>query len=272
MQKMIIIVGGFNLPFRNASAVRAVGMAQLFKSLGHDVLILGKFESIPDNHRDECQIIEGINCRDIRQPFIRKQFSSYVRSADSISAVIDYYGADNVLMVVAYNYPAIGAYSLIKACRKYAVAPVLDCTEWHGWEGRKILRNLWRQFGVMVRLYLLTRLADNVICASSFLQKKLPEQNTLLLPFVIDTSHAKWIRKPSAKTSSEQIRFVYSGSPGIGFYKDALPNMLTAFDSLAADGFKFECVIAGLTEAEYVSAIPEHHSLVKRLNGYLNFL
>lgn len=272
MREIIVLAGGYRLPAHNASAVRAMGMASLFRHLGYEVLVLGKFDEVPKlDGGDYERQFDGIHCRDIRQPVGGRRFPTYVRSAEPIMAAIDHVDSGRVKAILAYNYPARGAYALIRSCRARGIAPVLDCTEWYGWEGRKILRNLSRLTGVAVRMRALTRLAGNVICASSWFQQTLPGQHTLRLPFVLDTSLPQWARE-TLPAANESVRLVYSGSAGIGMHKDRLPLMIEALSRLAHQGMVFDCVIAGLTTAQYLAEVPAHASPLAEMGERVRFL
>ncbi|MBL4680825.1 MAG: glycosyltransferase [Pseudomonadales bacterium] len=274
MRDTIIFAGGYGLPDRTASGIRVLGMATLFRRLGYQVLVLGKFEQAPTMDAAEHEkIIDDIPCRDIRQPLPGQVFRSYVVSAHPVIAAVDEIGALRVRAVLAYNYPARGAFALIRACQSRGIAPVLECADWYGWEGRKILRNLWRLTGVAVRMHILTRLAGNIICASSWLQNKLPGQHTLLLPWVIDITHPRWARAELEVPSIDRpVRFVYSGSPGVGLYKDRLPLMIEALTVLAREGHLFDCTIAGLTEAQYLAVVPQHRDCLREIGDQVRFL
>lgn len=50
MRETIILAGGYRLDVRNASAIRALGLAHMFLSLGYRVIVMGKF-SIPPKVR-----------------------------------------------------------------------------------------------------------------------------------------------------------------------------------------------------------------------------
>lgn len=108
--------------------------------------------------------------------------------------LVEEVGAEQVRAVLCYNYPARGAWSMIRQARQLGIAPILDCTEWYGWEGRKILRNIVRVAGVEMRMRVLTRLAGNVVCASSWFCARIASTHTLLMPFVLDTSRPEWQR------------------------------------------------------------------------------
>lgn len=271
MRDTIVLAGGYPLETMGASAVRALGMAALLRHLGYRVLVLGKFCIQPGPGDEVEREIDGIPCRDIRQPVPEGIFPSYVQSAVPIMAVVDMLGARRIRAVVAYNYPARGLCGILRGCRARGIAPVLDCTEWYAWEGPKILRNLWRQAGVATRMRLLTRLAGNVICASTWFQRHLPRQHTLLLPFVLDVEQPRWMRAQEAEVEGP-AQLVYSGSPGIGLHKDRLPPMIEALSVLAREGHTFHCALAGLTEPEYLAVVPQHRALLSELAGRVYFL
>lgn len=272
MRDLIILAGGYNLDTMSASAVRALGLAQMIQSLGYRVIVMGKFRSLSD---DACKatgvLIDGVTCRDIVQPVLGKSFASYERNAESLMHVVDEQGAASVRAVLCYNYPARGAYSMIQQAKQRGIAPILDCTEWYGWEGHKIFRNLWRLAGVEMRMRLLTRLAGNVSCASRWFQAKVAGQHTVLWPFVLDTQMPKWVRG-SLPDFTLPPHLVYSGSPGLGMHKDRLPLMIEALAELAKEGHAFRITIAGLSQDQYLDVMPAHTAQLATLGTQLAFL
>jgi len=264
----IVLAGGFGLPDRTASAVRAIGLAKLFGSIGYKSLILGK---LPEDAVGSLLIQADIPCRDIRAPFGKTLRTSYVYSSESIALTVNQLGITNVKAVIAYNYPARGAYGTIRFCRRNGIAPVLDITEWYAWEGRKILRNLWRQAGVYSRILFLTRMAQNVICASSWFSRRLKGQHSVILPFALDTQDSAWQRR-NLKPASGIPHFVYSGSPGIGMIKDQLPLMIDAFSRLSQEGFEFRVSIAGLSRAQFLKQVPSEKNKLDTLGDRTRFL
>lgn len=272
MRDVVILVGGHGLDMRKASAVRALGLGHLIVSLGYKVVVIGKFKSAPDGARSPGgALVDGIICRDIQQPLAGRACASYVTSAEPLMQVVDELGAERVLAVLCYNYPARGAWSVIRQARRRGIAPILDCTEWYGWEGRKVLRNLWRLAGVEVRMRGLTRLAGNVSCASRWFQARVSDQHTVLWPFVLDTTRPEWQRGP-APDPARAAHLVYSGSPGTGMHKDRLPLMVEALARLAKEGHDFRVSVAGMTQAQYLDILPNHSAHLAQLSCRLRFM
>ena len=272
LRDTIILAGGYGLDVRSASALRALGLAHMIEGLGYKVVVMGKFQTEAEGAREQIgALVDDVSCRDITQPMASYTCASYVTSAEALMQVVDQIGADRVRAVVCYNYPARGALSMIRGARLRGIAPILDCTEWYGWEGRKIWRNLWRLAGVEFRMRVLTRIAGNVVCASRWFQSRVGGQHTVLWPFVLDTTRPEWRRGPVHDPARPAL-LVYSGSPGIGMHKDRLPVMIAALARLAAEGRDFHISVAGLTQEQYLETIPDDAARISKLSGKLQFL
>lgn len=272
MRDLVILCGGYGLDTRNASAVRALGLAQMIQSLGFRAIVVGKFQNPPAAARGPSGVmIDGVVCRDIGQPIADRPCASYVVDAEPLFQVVDEQGADRVLAVLCYNYPARGAWSMIRQARRRGIAPILDITEWYGWEGRKVLRNLWRLAGVETRMRILTRMAGNVSCASRWFRARVGGLHTVLWPFVLDTTRPEWQRGP-VPDPAQPAHLIYSGSPGLGMHKDRLPVMIASLARLADAGRGFRISIAGINEAQYLETMPGHRPQLDRLGDRLRFL
>jgi glycosyltransferase involved in cell wall biosynthesis len=272
MRDLVIIAGGFQLDTLSASAIRAFGLAQLIKSLGFRVIVMGKFQHAPNEARSAHGVqLDEVTCRDISQPIAGRPSASYVVSSEPLMQVVDEQGAQSVRAIICYNYPARGGWSMIKHARHRGIAPVFDCTEWYGWEGRKVLRNLFRLAGVEVRMRLLTRMAGNVICASNWFRERVARQHAVILPFALDTTLPKWQRgKPP--NPALPPHFVYCGWPGLGMHKDRLPVMFAALADLASAGHAFRITIAGISKSEYMKSVPEQVEQISILKSRVVFL
>lgn len=272
-RKTILYAGGFGLPDRNASAIRCLGNAELWRSLGYDVVILGKLRPEPPAAPAETETtIDGFRCIDIRRPVWNKECRSYVKSVEPVAEVVASIGAEHILAIVAYNYPARGLAGVIQLCRREGLFPVLDCTEWYGWEGTRVLHNLMRITGTWVRGSLLTRWSGNVICASSYMAARLPGQNVLVLPFVVKASDAKWRNKSVLENPvPAQKRFIYSGSPGMGLSKDRLDYVIAGFHRIHQQGVDFRFLVAGLTQENYLQMRPGHRRALMEMGQKVTY-
>lgn len=270
MKKTILICGGFQLPDRNASAVRALGNARLLQHLGYKVYVLGKLPN-PELSSLKWQSggLEPIECINIAKPTLDYRGPSYVASEAPIRAFVESIGRESVKAIMTYNYPARGTHKVNQLCRELGAASILDCTEWYGWEGKKIFRNLSRLVGVQIKMRFLTKQAGNVIVASYFLERFLPRQHVLKLPFVVDPADQRW--QLEAIPQNKYTTFTYSGSPGLGMHKDRLPSMLKAFGELYTKGHTFKLNIVGLTQQQYLAEVPNQQNLIEHLSTAVEF-
>ncbi len=270
MRNRVIYTGGFRFPDRNASAQRALENARLLGSLGYEVTLLGKLGATLDDLPSPTRI-GGFECRDVRKPFANGSWPDYTRSIDSVWSVAEEIGLDTLHSVIAYNYPAVALRALIRKCKRAGIGVVAECTEWYGWEGPNPVRNLRRMFESAYRLRKLTREAGNVICGSTHLQRRIPQLNTIVLPFVVDGNDAKWQADNGARAAAVR-QFIYVGSPGLGMSKDLVHLVVEAFGTLARERQDFVFSVVGITREQLLAAFPRLTGTVDRLGASIAFL
>lgn len=274
MKDIVVYVGGFRLPDVTASAQRAMENANLLKSLGYHVVLMGKLD-LKRNRCDKQNItfanINGFDCYDIRHPDKKTKYPSYLNNIDSVKAVLNKYDIAKVSAVIAYNYPYFALWKLIKFSKKNRIKIIAECTEWYGFEGRKIFRNIWRMFQTEVRMRYLAHKAGNVICASHHSKQHFSNCNTLILPFVIDSDDPKW-HVPARETGSMPRRFIYAGSPGIGMSKDYVHLVVNAFTDVKQAGYDFEFEVVGITEEQFLNSFPGFDEKINFLADHIHFL
>lgn len=274
MPETVILVGGYGLPDLTASATRAVGMARLYRSIGLDPVIMGKITpDEPPSAGPTETVVDGIRCIDVRRPMPGRSFGRYDVSSDTVASVVAAVGARNIRAVILYNYPAIGAFRILQAMKRLKVPVVIEMADFYGWEGPKVLRNLYRLFESVLKKDVICRLADNAIGVSDWSVARLPARNTAKLTWVVDATATKWTPVPPRLARSDgRRRFLYAGSPGLGMVKDRLPVAMEGFHSLAASGVGFEFRVVGITRDQYLADRPDHAPLLDQLGDSLTFL
>lgn len=269
MRNTILYVGGFGLPNRNASAIRVRENAWLLKSLDYNVVILGKIQE------QEGRIVnyanyDGFDCYDIRQPFRDVSYETYTRSIASIAAVAKHIGTDKIKAIIAYNYPAAALNKIILFARNHQIIPVADVTEWYGWEGKRIDRNIRRFVDTQYRMRIVAKRMGNVICAGSYLENFFKGQNTVSWPFCVNTELQRW--KLSSSVSVNDIRtFVYSGSPGMGMSKDKINLIVKILFSLKQEGKQFKYIVLGITKEQYLQHFKKHKKMLEAMEESIEF-
>ncbi|MEL7114954.1 MAG: glycosyltransferase family 4 protein [Pseudomonadota bacterium] len=271
---VIVIAGGFALPDRNASAIRALGLARLFSEMGHKTLILGKFEQDPSaGTATPHDVFEGIEMRDIRKPYPDSPRVDYTTRPKGLIHAVERFGEGQRTCLFIYNFPSVVTLRLCAARNRHGFRLALDNTEWRVWEGKRVLRNLMWLLDSRIRTYVTTRLCRNALYTSRFFAAKAPTRNKLVLPFVVDPASRFWSTPGSDADAAPSTprRFVYSGSPGQGFFKDCIPTTLQAFAALKDEGHAFQLDIVGLTDAQCRSQAPVLAPVLDTLGDMVRF-
>lgn len=273
MRKLVIYVGGFGFPARTASALRAFGNAEGLRRAGYDVILAGKFADIPEPSSPPATI-HGFSCYDIRRPLPETYKVDYTVSAANVEALLRHVGADRIAAIMAYNYPALGLRSVLRMAKRLEIPVIVESTEWYGWEGFRPLSNVRRILSSYSRNNGLVERAGNFLCATRWSRDRHPGSNSLVLPFALDPGQDQW--GGPANTSwcglGDQLRLVYSGSPGLGMHKDRLPLIVEGLDAVDPTGQRFRFAIVGISRHEYLRMVPNHVALIQRHAHSIQFL
>jgi glycosyltransferase involved in cell wall biosynthesis len=264
MRNVIVYIGGFKLPDKNASAIRVMDNAILLQKLGYEVVVIGKLEDGTQ------QTHHMVKCYDILQPNNSKNYQEYTKSIDSVVDVMQEIGLNRIFAFIAYNYPARSLQKLTKFARANDIVPIADCTEWYGWEGYRVDRNIKRQFDTYYRMYISAKQTGNVICAGSYLQKHFSKQNTVIWPFCVNKELPRWQVEFEQNINTPRV-FVYSGSPGIGMSKDKINVVIEALYELHKSGYDFVYTILGITKQQYIKHFKSHSTLLQEINNKVLF-
>lgn len=266
VREVVIYAGGFRLPDGAASGQRCLGNARLLRSIGLRPLVLGKLPGQVDVHGSA--FFDDIECREIRRP---EGSANYERSATPVLDAIADVGADRVHSVLLYNYPALGLALVMRACRKLDIPVIVECTEWYGWEGQGLLRNLRRILESRWRATRLAKRAGNIVCATNWFAGRHIGSNVLVLPFVM--GHVEGVATAGDLWQTGRgCRFIYSGSPGLGLSKDKLQDAISAFARMQEEGIAFQFMVVGLRRDDYLSAVPEHADRLLALGNAVVFM
>tara|TARA_R110002051_G_scaffold265495_4_gene325342 strand:+ start:5033 stop:6166 length:1134 start_codon:yes stop_codon:yes gene_type:complete len=254
MAKNILYIGGFNFNKTTASSIRVIENARFLEKLNFNVEVLGKIQLL-DKKYTTIDTIKVSNIVADDEDF-----------ASNISTIKLKVTSSKIEYIIAYNYPPIAFYKLLKLCKINNVTLIPDLTEWYGIDGDfsigKGVRFILHQW----RMLYLNKQCKNKIVASSFLDRYYKKSNNLLLPFVtIDVLNFK----KQQNLNIDAIKFVYAGSPGENFSKDRLDIVLKSFAKVKEIHSNFMLNIVGLTK-ENLLAIDRVKKEVQFLDQHLN--
>lgn len=247
-ERAILYFGGFNFITNNASSIRVIENARFFESLGIKTMVYGKINL---DDKETFTPIKGIEVRDIRKTDNDSQNIDFTTNIDRIKiAYNSIKNQYNNIIIITYNYPPIAFSKLIKFSQVNKIVLIPDITEWYGIDGGftimkgiRLALNEWR-------MHFLNKKCKNMIVASSYLEKKYKNSNTLRLPFVT-------IQKSNFNKKIEidlnNLSFVYAGSPGKNFSKDRLDIIIKAFAKTKYKHSNFTLNIVGLEKSELLA-------------------
>ena len=246
-KKIIYFVGGFQLPNKNASAIRVMTMASMFSKLGYEVKVIGKIE----NGADTIEISKDITLLNIKNNKTNKY--DYFYSSKVVRNYIEK-EEKHIHCVFTYNYPSIGLYLINEMCKKKGIPTGMDVTEWYGYEPHYLHIVLYKYIDTFIRMRLILKKMSNLICISQYLLNKYKENsNTIYIPYVMETNKNFVIEKKALHKTKKKT-FIYAGSPGKTLHKEWLPYIVNSFLELSSLGYDFSLKIIGITADEYCKA------------------
>ena len=114
---VILYIGGFELPDKNAAAHRVLSNAKIFRKLGKKVVFIGVDKSL-DAEVDvieTCTEVQGFESYAVPYPNGSKKWIKYLTEINDYVKICNVLG--NVEMIIMYNFQAIAMKKLMKYCR-----------------------------------------------------------------------------------------------------------------------------------------------------------
>ena len=231
---VVLYIGGFELPDKNAAAQRVVGNAYALKTLGYDVVFLNKTKC--KNNLNTTYY--GCTCINSK-----KSSWKYLTSANEVKKIIKQY---QVTHLIAYNYPATALKKIIKFCKKNNVKCYADVTEWYEIKGNP-LKKLVKKYDVDLRMKVLHKQMDGVIAISEYLyQYYVKDVKTVKVPPLVNIAAEKWNKID--KFNENKTVFSYVGSPSAR--KEKLDIVVKTIDALS-NKRDVKLIVVGITKAEF---------------------
>lgn len=236
----ILYVGRFELPDREATANRVVANAKLLRDLGHEVILAGWSSDVSTG--DGWKTVECYGFESYEKHKADSSYEKYKMFSDA-SPELKLLKKLKPQMLIAYDFPAVALGKLMKYCKKEGIKVVGDVSEWYT-NGRHPIFRYVRAYDSYKRMKVLHKKMDGLIVISRYLEEYYKDENTVLVPPLVDISDEKW--SLSEKMSREKKRLVYAGWPSKT--KERLDLIVDAVASVK-DGVILD--IYGVTEEKY---------------------
>lgn len=254
---VILYIGGFELPDKNAAAHRVLSNAKAFRELGKKVVFIGVDKTLPWNSdviatRME---VQGFDAYSVPYPKGSKSWLNYLTDITDYVKICEKLG--NVEMMILYNFQAIAMKRLMGYCKKKGIKCCADVTEWRSAKGETIIYRILKDSDTWYRMHVLHKKLDGLIVISRYLENYYKDcKNVAYIPVLVDCSEKKW--ENNYEKSRDVLKLVYAGNPG---RKDRLDKLIEALDKVKK---KYLLDVIGITKEQYLSYYPEHTELLKR--------
>lgn len=254
---VILYIGGFELPDKNAAAHRVLSNAKIFRELGKQVVFIGIDKSLPWNSdvlatRME---VQGFDAYSVPYPKGSKSWLKYLTDIKDYVEICEKLG--NVEMMILYNFQAIAMKRLMGYCKKKGIKCCADVTEWRSAKSEGIIYRILKDSDTWYRMHVLHKKLDGLIVISRYLENYYINcKNVVFIPVLVDCSEKKW--ENNYDKSNDVLKLVYAGNPG---RKDRLDKLIEALDKVER---KYLLDVIGITKEQYLSYYPEHTEILKR--------
>jgi len=278
-KNIILYIGGFELPDKNAAAQRCVSNAKLFRDIGYRVILLGV------NRQDNSSLSKseyfGFTCWSIPYPDSNSAWLKRIVSLNYVDYLLEHEYKNHVFAVICYNYPAISQYRIMNLAKKYGIFTIADVTEWYALSGEGFIHKSIKWLDTLLRMRIVNLFMDGLITTSNYLTFFYNNKGKILLelPTLYDKCQLVYETHPKNDYKGSGYRLMYAGSPFDVSHaskdrkcvKERLDIIIHTMSELISDGISFELNIYGLTETDYLKVYPEDFQKIQLLNDRLSF-
>lgn len=280
---LILYVGAFELPDRNAAAQRVRANATLLAALGYKVVLVGRNSDprYPANQlrpaRYDCIDHE---CWEMGQPSSKKDWLHYITSVSALSELIEREYPDRIHSIICYNFPAIAQLRLRGVARRAGARAMADVTEWYQTLQWTSPSAVVKNFDTWFRMRVVNPRMDALITTSPYLTQFYARwfDNIVELPTLIEHDPSD-LNGLTATPDGQVKRLFYGGSilnknalgRERGGLKERIDWVIELLDVVKQTGGGFCFHIYGMSRDDYLDLLPDHLPLLNRLGDSVCF-
>lgn len=282
-RNVIMYVGAFELPDRNAAAQRVRANAAVFAALGYEVVFVGR-NSAPEMPANELQKASYAeieqDCWEMGHPANQRAWLRYVTSVAALRELVDTHYPGQVHSIICYNYPAVAQLRVKALARRIGAQAMADVTEWYQTLRLTSLGALVKNIDTWARMRLINPRMDKLITTSRYLSRYYGRwfEDIVELPTLIEHDPED-LSGLKVSPDGTPKRLFYGGSvinkrvlgKEKGGLKDRIDWVLELLDAVKQAGTEFYFDIFGVERGDYLDFLPQHAPLLQRLGGSVRF-
>lgn len=282
-RNVILYVGAFELPDRNAAAQRVRANATLLAALGYEVVLVGR-NSDPGYLANQLRPTQydGIDheCWEMGHPASQKDWLRYITSVAALNDLIEREYSGRVHSIICYNFPAIAQLRIRSVARRAGARAMADVTEWYQSLRLTSPSAVVKNFDTWFRMRVVNPRMDALITTSRYLTNFYSRwfDDLVELPTLIEHDPSD-VSGLTATPDGQVKRLFYGGSvinkkalaKEKGGLKDRIDWVIALLDAVkqAGDDFRFD--IYGVARDDYLELLPDHTALLDRLGDSVCF-
>lgn len=283
-RKIIVYIGAFSMPDKNAAAQRVLSNGKLLVNLGYEVAYFGVDADLAHGSSVKpINIGEGLTsypapaataglCSSFKQLFLGAEAEKTILEMDG-----------DIAAVICYNYPALAQLQVKRLTRNINAKFICDVTEWYSSSGGSLAYRLIKRLDTAARMRYVNKLADGLITTSCVVTSYYQASGIspiVELPTLQDSSLLSSYYYDKGKYKKfGPIRFVYAGTPfSIAHIDRERKNIKDRVDELVLFALQLheqrlpcQFDIYGINREQYLAVFPEHEAALSALNGVLTF-
>lgn len=259
----VLYVGGFILPDKNAAAQRVLAIAKILRDINYDVIFLNKTPFSNAETWTETSYY-GFQCYEKRKEGGKAELVHELVDIDYIKEYVQ--KINDVIAVIAYNFPAIALKKLNHYCKRKKIKCIGDVTEWYGSRGRSLVYKIIKGLDTSYRMRVVQKQLSGNIVISDFLEEYYSRYtNVVNLPPLVDKTEEKW---DCECQPHKGVHLIYAGSPSsekerLDLIVDAVTKVRKLHD--------VSLTVVGITQEQFVKLY--HNSKIDFMNAnYVQFL
>lgn len=243
-EQTILYIGGFQLPDKNAAALRVLSNGKILRELGYRVIFVN---ALTNGGQTQAALVnyEGFECVEYKREPQRK----YLFSGRRVRRLIEEYKAG---YVIAYNYPAVALNAIRRFCKRKGIKCYADATEWYVPKGNIVFKTVKGLDSELRMRYVHPRL-DGIIAISHYLYRYYGAKvKTVKIPPLVDLNEDKWsveaLEGYPAQSDENTLTLIYAGTPSA--QKERLDVIIDTVEKTAEKRQVFLHVI-GVTKEQF---------------------
>lgn len=282
--KTLIIIGGFELPDKNAAAQRIKAMAALFNRAGYQVVLVGVTKDQTLGPYDLRQVdFPEIDAEvwEVGNPRSKREWLMKIWSIKPLEARLKREYGSNLWGVICYNYPAFAQLSAARFAHRLGGSALADVSEWYGTRRPTSLQAIIKNIDTWLRMRWANFKMDGIISSSPYLTRYYGSKAEVLveLPTLIlaDTQSILDALKIGSDNSPKKLFFAGSGfdlttlHSETGGLKDRLDWVIDLLAKAANQGASFVCDVYGVNKTDYLEVCPQHLDILQHLGESVVF-